>query len=146
MALRRLRLTREHGFTMVEMIVVLIVISALLLIAVASYLGFSGRAESRTAAADVRAAISTAEAYRADHETYTGMTLAALKGYDMGLEIGDVKVSADGRTYCLDQRVNSRQAFVVRGAAPHTPAATGSSAGQVDESGLCPATVRDDAN
>ena len=36
MALRRLRLAREHGFTMVEMLIVLIVIGALLAIAVPS--------------------------------------------------------------------------------------------------------------
>ena len=146
MALRRLRLAREHGFTMVEMLIVLIVIGALLAIAVPSYLGFSGRAERRTAAADVRAAVSTAEAYRADNETYAGMTLNALRRYDTGLELDEVKVSADGRTYCLDKAVDSKRAFVVRGAAPHTPAAAGSSAGDVDDTGLCPATVRDDAN
>ena len=146
MALRRLRLAREHGFTMVEMLIVLIVIGALLAIAVPSYLGFSGRAERRTAAADVRAAVSTAEAYRADNETYAGMTLNALRRYDTGLELDEVKVSADGRTYCLDKAVDSKRAFVVRGAAPHTPAAPGSSAGDVDDTGLCPATVRDDAN
>ena len=146
MALRRLRLAREHGFTMVEMLIVLIVIGALLAIAVPSYLGFSGRAERRTAAADVRAAVSTAEAYRADYETYAGMTLNALRRYDTGLELDEVKVSADGRTYCLDKAVDSKRAFVVRGAAPHTPAAAGSSAGDVDDTGLCPGTVRDDAN
>jgi prepilin-type N-terminal cleavage/methylation domain-containing protein len=146
MGVRRLRLQREHGFTLVEMIVVLVVLAALILIAVASYLGFSGRAEGRTAAADVRAAVSSAEAYRSDNETYTGMTVNALKGYDTGLAVDDVKVSPDGRTYCLDKAVGSRDAFVVRGAAPHTPAAPGSSAGQVDETGLCPATIHDDAN
>lgn len=146
MALRRLRLTREHGFTMVEMIVVLVVIAVLILIAVASYLGFSARAEKRTAAADVRTAVSMAEAYRADHDGYMGMTVDELKGYDTGLAIDHVKVSADGKSYCLDKSVNTRQAFVIRGAAPHTPAAAGSDAGQVDETGLCPATVQNDAN
>jgi prepilin-type N-terminal cleavage/methylation domain-containing protein len=146
MALRRLRLTREHGFTMVEMIVVLVVIAVLVLIAVASYLGFSARAEKRTAAADVRTAVSTAEAYRADHDGYGGMTVDALKGYDTGLAIDHVEVSADGKTYCLDKSVNSQQSFVIRGAAPHTPAAAGAGAGQVDETGLCPATVQNDAN
>jgi type IV pilus assembly protein PilA len=146
MALRRLRLAREHGFTMVEMIVVLVVIAVLVLIAVASYLGFSGRAERRTAAADVRTAVSSAEAYRADKETYAGMTVDALKGYDSGLAVDDVKVSGDGRTYCLDKTVGANHAYVVRGAAPHTPAAPGASAGGVDETGLCPAVVDDAAN
>lgn len=146
MALRRLRLTREHGFTMVEMIVVLVVIAVLSLIAVASYLGFSARAEKRTAAADVRTAVSTAEAYRADHDGYAGMTVDALKGYDTAVAIDDARVSADGQSYCLDKTVDTQHAFVIRGAAPHTPAVAGAGTGQVDETGLCPATVQNDAN
>jgi type IV pilus assembly protein PilA len=146
MAFRRLRVADENGFTMAEMLVVLIVIGVLLSIAVASYLGFSGRAETRSAAADVRAALPSAEAYHTDNDTYAGMTVAALEGYDPGLKVDDVAVSSDGRTYCLDKSVGTKHAFVVRGAAPHTPAAPGSSAGQVDETGLCPSPVRDDAN
>ncbi|HET7136991.1 MAG TPA: prepilin-type N-terminal cleavage/methylation domain-containing protein [Gaiellaceae bacterium] len=145
MALRR-RLAHDHGFTMAEMLVVLVVVAALLLIAVASYLGFSGRAETRTAAADVRTAVSSAEAYHTDNDTYTGMTVDALKGYDTGVEVDDVRVSGDGRTYCLDKVVNGKHAFVVRGAAAHTPAAPGSSRGEVDDTGVCPATVQNDAN
>ncbi|MGZ4334499.1 MAG: prepilin-type N-terminal cleavage/methylation domain-containing protein [Gaiellaceae bacterium] len=146
MALRRLRSHAEHGFTLVEMIVVLVLLSILVLIAVPSYLGFSGRAERRTASADVRSAVSSAEAYRADNETYAGMTVAALRGYDQAIAVDDVRVSADGKSYCLDKTVNSRHAYVVRGAAPHTPAASGADAGQVDETGLCPATVDDTSN
>ena len=55
-----------------------------------------------------------------------------------------MRVSSDGKTYCLDKRVNAKTAFVIRGSAPHTP--TGASAGDVDETGLCPATVANDAN
>ena len=61
------------------MLIVLMVIAALIAIAVPAYLGFSGRAEKRTAAADVRSAVSSAEAYHVDNETYTGMTVDALK-------------------------------------------------------------------
>jgi prepilin-type N-terminal cleavage/methylation domain-containing protein len=135
---------REGGFTLIEMLVAFMVIGALLAIAVPSYLGFSGRAEKRTAAADVRSAVPIAEAYRVDHETYAGMTVDALKSYDDGLAIDTVKVSDDGKSYCLDKRVDAQTAFVIRGSAPHTPA--GASAGDVDENGLCPAIVADDAN
>lgn len=137
-------MAREGGFTLVEMLIVLLVLGALVAIAVPAYLGFSARAEKRTAAADVRSAVSTAEAYHVDNETYAGMTVDALKSYDSALAVDTVRVSGDGKTYCLDKTVNTQRAFVIRGSAPHTPA--GASAGDVDETGLCPATVANDAN
>src|SRR5579884_3032027 len=66
---RRVGVGREGGFTMVEMIVVLVVLGVLVLIAVPAYLGFSARAAKRTAAADVRTAVTSAEAYHTDYET-----------------------------------------------------------------------------
>lgn len=137
-------MAQERGFTLIEMLVALMVVAALIAIAVPAYLGFSGRAEKRTAAADVRSAVPIAEAYRVDNDTYTGMTIDALKSYDDALAIDTVRVSDDGKSYCLDKRVNTQTAYVIRGSAPHAPA--GASAGDVDETGLCPATVADDAN
>jgi prepilin-type N-terminal cleavage/methylation domain-containing protein len=145
MAVRR-QLRHEGGFTLVEIAVVLVLLAILLLIAVPSYLGFSDRAEKRTAAADVRAAVSTAEAYKVDNETYAGLTVAQLQSYDAGTLIDHVVVSADGRTYCMDKSVDNEDAYVIRGAAPHTPAAPGSDAGQVDDTGLCPAVVDNMSN
>jgi len=119
---------------MVEMIVVLVVLGVLVLIAVPAYLGFSARAAKRTAAADVRTAVTSAEAYHTDYETYAGMTVAKLKGYDSGLQVDDVLVSSDGKTYCLDKTVGTQKAFVIRGAAAQN-------GGEVAETGLCPASL-----
>lgn len=146
MALEPLRLRGAHGFTLVEMIIVLVLLGVLVLIAVPSYLGFDGRAGKKAAAADVRTAVSSAEAYRSDHETYSGLTVAALRTFDAAAGVDDVVVSPDGRSYCLDKTVHRQHAFVVRGAAPHTPAAPGSDAGQVDETGLCPASIDNTSN
>jgi prepilin-type N-terminal cleavage/methylation domain-containing protein len=120
----RERLAREEGFTLIELLVVIVIIGILLAIAVPSYLGFKDRAEGRAAAADVRAAVPSAEAYYADpalgNGSYTNMDLAKLKLIDQGTDLdagaNGVKPSADGKSFCLMKTVGSHTASVTRGA------------------------------
>ena len=75
----------EAGFTLIEVLVVLVIIGILLAIAVPSYLGFKTRSEKSAAQSNVRAAIPAMEAYYSDNKTYLGATLPALKSIDTGL-------------------------------------------------------------
>src|SRR4051795_5878909 len=89
---RRARLAGEGGFTLIELLVVIVIIGILLAIAVPSYLGFRDRAADSAAAANVRAAVPSAEAYFADHGSYANMVVSGSatdglkENYDSGIK------------------------------------------------------------
>ena len=84
----RQHLAREDGFTLIELIVVLLIIAILLTIAIPSYLGFQQKAQQTASMSEVRSAAPDAEAYFSDHNSHTGMTASVLKTvYDSGVVV-----------------------------------------------------------
>jgi prepilin-type N-terminal cleavage/methylation domain-containing protein len=95
----------ESGFTLVELIVVIIIMGILLAIAISSYLGFRTRADDAAAQANLRSAVPVVEAYFSDNETYVGMTLVALRAIDPGV----ATLAMSGLTatsYCISNTVS----------------------------------------
>jgi type IV pilus assembly protein PilA len=100
----RLGGSAEQGFTVVELLTVLIVIGILLAIAVPSYMGFRDRTANNAAKENLRAAQSSARAYYEDKGTYVGMTTASLAAIDSGIShtLKVTDASEDAYTMCDD--------------------------------------------
>jgi type IV pilus assembly protein PilA len=68
----RKRLERdEEGFTLIELMVVVLIIAILLAIAIPTFLGARSRAQDRAAQASLRNALTAEKTYYTDHQSYT---------------------------------------------------------------------------
>jgi type IV pilus assembly protein PilA len=107
--LRPLRHVGERGFTMIELLIVMLILSILVTIAIPSYMSFKDRANDKAAHANVSAAIPGLVAYSGDHKTgYVGVTAAKLRAsYDAGIKNITI-YNATSTLYCLRSQVGIR--------------------------------------
>jgi prepilin-type N-terminal cleavage/methylation domain-containing protein len=95
--LERLAVGDDGGFTIIELLIVIIIIGILVSITVPSFLGLQDRANRGAAMTTVRGASSDIEAYYADNGTFTGISTAVLKAsYDATLDTTTLYVVATG--------------------------------------------------
>ena len=62
----------EDGFTLIELMVVVLIIAILIAIAIPTFLGLRRRAQDRAAQSNLRNGLTAAKAYFTDGETYVG--------------------------------------------------------------------------
>ena len=119
------RAREEKGFTLTELLVVVIIIGVLLAIAVPAYISFRDRAESTAGEANLRAALPAVETYYTDNGSdYTGMNLAALQAIDASIQ--DVRIiTVAAATYCIEAGPDGTPEESFKDG-PDTPIAAGS--------------------
>ena len=116
------------GFTLIELLVVVIVIGILVAIAVPAYGSLTGRARNGSAAANIREALPSVEAFHLDNDTYVGLgnskkkTPPGLTYYDPAVD-ATVGTGAKGKptatSFCLNATSGST-AVSMSGPAPFT--------------------------
>ena len=92
---------REEGFTLVEMIIVMMMIAILSSIAVGFNRQARQRASDATAQSNIRVAVPAIAAYQVENGSYVGMTVPVLQSsYSPGIQ-GIEVLSADAAGYCV---------------------------------------------
>lgn len=98
----------EDGFTLVEMLAVMIVMAILIAIAVGFQAGARVRAADAAAKSNIAVSVPAFQTYALDNGAYTGMTLRRLQTtYSRGIRNITV-VSARATTYCVRSTVEGR--------------------------------------
>ncbi len=93
--LKRIREMKDQdGFTLIELMVVVLIIAILIAIAIPTFLGLRSRAQDRSAQSDLRNGLTAAKAYYTDGETFVGFETGAVAGADGGTA-EDIEPSLD---------------------------------------------------
>jgi type IV pilus assembly protein PilA len=68
----------DHGFTLIELMVVLLIMGILMAIAIPTFLGVTGSARDKGAQSDLTNAVIAGKTYYAGKRSYSGMTITFL--------------------------------------------------------------------
>jgi type II secretory pathway pseudopilin PulG len=117
----------ERGFAVIETLAVVALLGAMAF-AVPFVLGLRGGSADGATKASLRAAMPAADAYFADHGSYTGLDSTDLIRIDPRVSLTVSVTSAKRRSYCLTENVNGKT-WSVRGPNPQLVADTSATKG-----------------
>ena len=126
----RSRLGNEEGFTLVELMVVVLIIAILVAIAIPTFLGARESAQDRAAQSDLRNALTAEKVFYVDNEVYTGDVAAggALESIEPSIDWASITVTyvaaTDDQEVCLEIASDSGTVFVLRDVASGKNAGT----------------------
>jgi type IV pilus assembly protein PilA len=82
------RRNENEGFTLVELMVVVLIIGILIAIALPTFLGAKGRAQDKAAGSDLRNAFAAAKVFYTDNNTYTNFDSGCVAATACGAAAG----------------------------------------------------------
>jgi type IV pilus assembly protein PilA len=126
----RNRIQDDKGFTLIELMVVVLIIAILIAIAIPTFLGLRERAQDRAAQAELRDGLTAAKAFYTDDETYTGFDVDAAEAIEPSLDWagGEPGIeSAADNTVVLTQQSESETWFCIQDNAGTTGYGSGDS-------------------
>jgi len=85
----------EDGFTLIELMVVVLIIAILIAIAVPTFLGARQRAADRAAQSDLRNGYTSAKVIYSDNESFSGATAAALSSAEPSITFVNTAPTTD---------------------------------------------------
>lgn len=87
--------SKDDGFTLVELMVVVLIIAILIAIAIPTFLGAQRRSQEAQAKGNVRTGLVTEKAYYSDEEAYTQDSVI-LEDIEDGIRWGEVRAADNG--------------------------------------------------
>ena len=140
------RRDEEQGFTLIELMVVVLIIAILIAIAIPTFLGARQRAQDRAAQSDLRNGLTAEKTVYTDNQTYNATT-ATMQGIESSLNwngvvagktplhvyVGDAVNAGDKGVVCLDEASKSGTVFSI------ADIAAGANAGTYFGKVACPA-------
>lgn len=106
---------KDRGFTIVELLIVIVVIAILAAISIVAYTGITTKANSSAAKANAIAVQKVAETYFADEATSGYPTLAQLTGYTTGYAKIPTGVTVNSATLTSTQKDGKTIQYVPKG-------------------------------
>jgi len=105
----RERLSSDEGFTLIELMVVVLIIAILIAIAIPSFIGFRKNAQDRSVQSDLRSGLLAQKGYWTENNQTFTETAADLKAFEPNLPVVDANLdlSADGSAVCMELESDS---------------------------------------